>query len=226
MTAFKVAASFSAAIGLLACNAFAYTATLDGGGLIPVPVTGTTLDLSVNLSQTAHAHDDTDIAAVQMTFVADAAGVSIVGIVGNAGSSGTGTRYNDPEWTADTSLAFSPNNFSGPMAPGVHKGVYGSIYNTYVQPATPPGEPAWNTASSLLGHLVVTLAAKPAGTIIHLSPADLDAADIQFNDVYGDVVGVTIVYGVPEPATALLLLAAFPLLRSRRITSSYLAGNR
>jgi len=31
---------------------------------------------------------------------------------------------------------------------------------------------------------------------------------------------------VPEPATALLLLAAFPLLRCRRITSSYLAANR
>jgi hypothetical protein len=113
-----------------------------------------------------------------MNFVANAPGITIVGIVGSANSTGTGTRYNELEWDANTNaIAFSPNIFSGPMASGAHKGIYGSAYSA--------NDGVWDPSDpqdSLLGHLVINVGPGTAGTNIILSPVDVLAATEEFED--------------------------------------------
>src|SRR5687767_8743875 len=80
-------------------STFALTATLRGPGGVAVydiPPGGATFDISVNLTRDP---GDQTIGGAQMSFVSSVNGaVTLNGAIGGMDSSGTGTRFNSPEW--------------------------------------------------------------------------------------------------------------------------------
>lgn len=203
---------------MAASNALALSGALsqNGTGLTTINVGpgGGTFDLSIDLSRLAN---ENTYGSIEMKFVtpdAPANTISIVGVVGSSAESGTGTRYNDLEWDANTGAgaATSPNGFSGTMTANVSKGPMVSISQAF-----PGGFGTEGQLTSHFGHLVVTLAPGAAQeapinlTITGLQGGELESGD--FNSLPGAGFGVTF---VPEPATALLLLGALPFIRRRR----------
>jgi hypothetical protein len=199
-------------------NTFAFTASLSVGGnglIVDVPLSGLndgslpgaggTFDVRVNFVRNA---GDTDfISSAQTDFVADATGITIRGTFGSTTLSGTGTRYNQLEWDANTNgSAQNPNTtLFGAMAAGVPRGTMGTLYNG-----------SWTVGDSFFGILNVTLAPRPYGTLINLDPFHTIIAD--FDDIFPVADGMTFHY-VPEPASILFLLPGCLLLRRRRITA-------
>jgi hypothetical protein len=201
----------SAGVLLLASsNAFALTAALKnsvGGGTTVLVSSGSasTLDLLIELNRTG----DPTLAGVQMDFIADAPGLTIIGTVptNNRTSAGTGTRYNTPEWDGSTTGSLNPDDFDGPMPANTSVGTYGTGY-------VGDGSSVWSTPTSIMGHLIVQIAPLPGGTVIHLTPTTVLGVDsTTFDNVEG--VGQAFTFLVPEPTSALLLLAALPFMRRR-----------
>ena len=198
-----------AAVALLitAGNAFAFTASLSvggNGGIVDVPLAGGSFDVRIDFLR---GGDTNNIGSGESQFVADAAGITILGSTGGTTLAGTGTRYNEVEWDANTaSGAQNPNTtLAGVMAPAVPRGVFGTLYNG-----------VWATGDSFFGILRVTLAPKPYGTLIGLQTGTVALGDTDtFEDIFAIADGVVFQY-TPEPASALLLLGALPFLRRRR----------
>jgi hypothetical protein len=196
------------ALLITAGNAFAITADLSVGGnhgIINVdPGLGGSFDVRLDL---VRGGDTNSIGNAQTNFVADLAGITIVGTVGTTFMSGTGTRYNELEWDASTTgSAQNPNTtLAGAMSPGVPRGLFGTLYNG-----------SWQVGDSFFGILRVNVAAGTPGTDIHLNPTGGIVGDDQtFEDLTLANDGVTFHY-TPEPASALLLLGALPFMRRRR----------
>jgi hypothetical protein len=195
------------ALLITAGNAFAFTSSLSVGGnglVVDIPLSGGTFDVRLDILR---GGDTNSIGNGQTDFVADVAGITINGSVGGTTLAGTGTRYNQVEWDANTGAgAQNPNTtLAGVMAAGVPRGVFGTLYNG-----------SWTAGDSFFGILNVTLAAKPLGTLINLSPTNGIVGDDQtFEDLPLIADGVTFHY-TPEPASALLLLGALPFLRRRQ----------
>jgi len=208
------------AVALLvsAGNAFASTASLSvggNGGTVLVPEAGLTgVDVRIDLLREGST---ADIGGFQTGFVADATGITINPSAGGTAATGTGTRYNGPaEWDSNTAgNALNPNTTTaGVMAANSPRGDLATLYAA--DQGDVDGAGHWIIGDSIFGWLNITLAPRPAGTIINLTFYNQVGAD---NDTFGSAEfaadGVTFEY-VPEPASALLLLAALPFMRRRR----------
>lgn len=204
-----------------ASNAMALTADLNNsvGGASSIQILGSDfggvggqLDLTIDLTREG---GDPTLTGLQTDFIADAAGLSIIGMqpAGNRSNTGTGTRYNDPEWDAGNSGSISPDDFDGPMSANVAVGTMATGYNqNFVD-----GIAQWNTPTSLYGHLVISYSAQLAGTIINISPTNVLGVKWEdFDNFEGTGQAFTLEFIVPEPASALLLLAGLPFMRRRR----------
>jgi hypothetical protein len=201
------------AVALLvtAGNAMAFTASLSVGGnnlVVPIPLSGGNFDVRVDILRDGSPNQ---IVGAQMNMVTPDAANGVI-TINNASAAlatlgTTGTRWNEAEWDANTNgTATNPNaGLAGPMSTGVPRGPYSTTYNG-----------TWTTGDSFYGILNINLAAQPNGTIITLLPHNLLLADGEiFDDVPGLADGVSFQY-VPEPASALLLIAALPFMRRRR----------
>jgi len=170
----------------------------------PVDATGGRREIAVTLVNTNAANDG--LGGFQTDYTADKVGLSAVGAIGGAGSAGTGSRYNSPDWDSNTvtGLAINPPAGAVPVTPAT-LGLYGTVIVA--------GNP--NAASSLVGYIVVDIA--PSATPRTLT---ISAANFQAFGLFGDNLDAAIGTGatftqIPEPASALLLVAALPFLRRR-----------
>lgn len=201
----------AAALLVAASSSFAtVTVTFKVGGQSNVVApAGGTFDVEVIINSDEPDFDGFmgGVGGVTMDIAASQAGkIAVSGVIGNSGSTGTGTRYNSPLWDSNTTtgLAFSPNALAaaaGAKLGTTPVGIFGS--------AVVNEDPSFDT--STLGWIKITV--DPLTGPVSLLPMNFRA----FN-VIGDSLDSVVVSGVtflPEPASALLLVAALPFLRRR-----------
>lgn len=171
----------------------------------PVPQAGARREIAVTLVNNNAANDG--VGGFQMDYQASLAGaLTAVGAIGGAGSAGTGSRYNSPDWDSNTTtgLAISPPSGAVPVAPGA-LGLYGTVIVN--------GDP--NAASNLVGYIVVDIGATTEQRTVSLSATNFQAFGL-FGDNLDAAIGSSATFvQLPEPASALLLVAALPFLRRR-----------
>ena len=171
----------------------------------PVPQAGARREIAVTLVNNNAANDA--LGGFQTDYQASLDGaLTAVGGIGGAGSAGTGSRYNSPNWDSNTTTGLAINPPSGPIpaAPGT-KGLYGTVIV----------DGNANAASSLVGYIVVDIAATTGPRTVSLSATNFQAFGL-FGDNLDAAIGTSATFTqLPEPASALLLVAALPFLRRR-----------
>ena len=195
----------AAALLVAASSSFAtVTVTFKVGGQSNVVApAGGTFDVEVILNS-----NEPDVGGATLDIAATVPGkIAVSGAVGGAGSAGTGTRYNSPLWDSNTTtgLAFSPTALASaanqPKLGTSPVGIFGS--------AVVDQDPAFT--QSTLGWIKITV--DPLTGPVSFVPMNFRAFS-----VIGDSLDSVVAGGVtflPEPASALLLVAALPFLRRR-----------